>query len=233
MQDNDGVAKWTNKYDERGNRTEQAYFDEEGKPCKINDGYAKFTSKYDERGYLIEMAVYNEEDKLCLCNYNFAIWTFKYDERGNQNETAYFDVNREPINMASGFFKEIRVYDNLNNVKETIFTDKDGKLLAEQIFTFQIVQVSGQSAAQKVPAGSIILQWNDWEIGDTQADLLSEEKRSRYGEKRIYYMTQEGEFGLLYIEKGLAGTTSINFLAEKSQAIEWLKQLEDWKKQNQ
>ena len=41
-------------YDERGNVTEEACFDEQGRPTRHKDGYAKVTAKYDERGNQVE-----------------------------------------------------------------------------------------------------------------------------------------------------------------------------------
>ena len=50
----DGYARFTAKYDERGNQIEEAYFDEHGRPTRHKDGYARLTAKYDERGNQIE-----------------------------------------------------------------------------------------------------------------------------------------------------------------------------------
>ena len=168
--------------------------------------------------------------KPCISNYGYAKVTLKYDERGNQIEIAYFDEEGKPCMSNNGYFKQIRVYDKRNNMKEIIFIDKDGNKLAEQIFTRRIIATTGWALTQDVPIGSIMLQWNEWKIGDTQADFLMTSEKSRYGQKSIYYLTPAGEIQHLHIEKGLAGITNIDFVVEKSQAQAWLKQLEEWKK---
>lgn len=78
--------------------------------------------------------------------------------------------------------------------------------------------------------GSIVLQWNEWEISGTQASLLQTKKRSRYAEKDIYYLTPAGEIGHLYIERGLMGMSTVGLMIEKSKALESLEQLDEWKR---
>jgi hypothetical protein len=146
---------------------------------------------------------------------------------------AFYDEEGKPCLNNFGYFKLIKFYDERSNLKETIFIDKDGNKLAEQIFTLQVQRTTGWALTQGVPSGSIMLQWNEWKIGDTQADFLMTSEKSRYGQKSIYCLTPTGEILHLYIENGLMGLSYMDFLVEKSQAIEWLKQLEEWKKQNQ
>ena len=106
------------------------------------------------------------------------------------------------------------------------------KQLAKQIFTRQIVEVDGAALAQGVPVGSIILQYNEWRIGDTQASLIQKEKQVKYGKKEVYYLDMNGNFGRIYVKGGLMGISSYDFMVEKSMALEWLKQLEEWKINN-
>ena len=56
---NDGYAKFTAKYDDRGNQIETAFYGVDGKPCLSNDGFAKMTAKYDDRGNCIRIFVYD------------------------------------------------------------------------------------------------------------------------------------------------------------------------------
>ena len=52
---------------------------------------------------------------------------------------------------------------------------------------------------------------------------------NRYAKKSIYYLTPTGEIGHLYVKGGLSGISSYDYMVEKSQAQEWLEQLDEWK----
>ena len=48
----DGYARFTANYDERGNQTEMAYFDEQGRPTRHKDGYARLHRPLRRAGQL-------------------------------------------------------------------------------------------------------------------------------------------------------------------------------------
>ena len=230
--DNDGVAKWTFKNDDRGNRTEEAYYGIDGNPCLNNNfGIAKGTCKYDDRGNIIETAFYGIDDKPCLSITGYSICEMYYCNN-LLSTISYYDTERQPVNVR-GYFKEERIYDEKNNLKKTIYYDKGGKQLTEQIFTRQIFYVIGAALSQEVPIGSIILQYNEWKIGDTQTSYLQTEKRYRYAEKNVYYLGPTGKIGHIYVKKGLLGLGTFDFMVDNSQAMEWLEQLDEWKRNNQ
>ena len=93
-----------------------------------------------------------------------------------------------------------------------------------------MLYIGGAALAQGMPRGSIMLQYNEWRIGDSHALLSQIDKRSMYGEKDIYYLTPEGKFGHIYVKGGLLGTSSRIFMVEKSKSQEWLNQLDEWRK---
>ena len=202
-------------------------------PCLSNQGCAKWTSKYDDRGNLIEQAYYGVDGMPYLNVLGFSIAILNYNDKSQTTDVSYYDTERKPTNVR-GYFREERIYDEKNNLKETIYYDKESKLLAEQIFTRQISYVNGVALTQGVPVGSILLQYNEWRIGDTQASLLLLEKQKRYAEKNYYYLTPTGKIGHLHVKGGLMGISEFDYMVEKSKAQEWLKQLDDWKinKQN-
>lgn len=229
---NDGVAKWTRKYDDSGNIIEEAYYGIDGNPCLNNNfGIAKGTCKYDDRGNIIETAFYGIDDKPCLSITGYSICEMYYCNN-LLSTISYYDTERQPVNVR-GYFKEERIYDEKNNLKKTIYYDKGGKQLTEQIFTRQIFYVIGAALSQEVPIGSIILQYNEWKIGDTQTSYLQTEKRYRYAEKNVYYLGPTGKIGHIYVKKGLLGIGTFDFMVENSQAMEWLEQLDKWKRNNQ
>ena len=144
-----------------------------------NYGVAKVTTKYDDRGNCIEEAYYGVDGKLCLNIHRFSIGMINYNDKCQVTDVSYYDTERKPANVR-GYFREESIYDEKNNLKETIYYDKESKLLAEQIFTRQIISVSGTALAQGVPIGSILLQYNEWRIGNTQASFLLLEKQNRH-----------------------------------------------------
>ena len=105
-------------------------------------------------------------------------------------------------------------------------------MVANQISTEIVVQVTGVAQQAGLPHQSILLQWNEWKIGDAVDALSLEHVRSRYGKKDVYYITPEGDIRHLYLERGLTGITYQNYQVEKSQAVEWLKKLDEWKKEH-
>ena len=226
--DNDGVAKWTAKYDDRGNRFETAYYGVDGEPCLSNYGYAKYTAKYDDHRNQIETAYYNVDGTPCISIYGFSISVQNFNDKSQITDVSYYDTERKPMNV-KGYFREERIYDEKNNLKETIYYDKESKLLVEQIFTGQITSVNGAALAQGVPIGSIMLQLNEWRVGDSKASLLLIQQK-RYAEKKLYYLTPMGEIGYLHVKGGLMGIIYIDYMVEKSKAQEWWKQLDEWKR---
>ena len=224
-----GYATWISKYDDRGNILETSYYGVDGEPCLNSEGVAKWTRKYDDRGNEIETACYGVDGKPCLSIDGSSIMTMNYNDRCQITELSYYDTERKPINVR-GYFKDVRKYDERNNFKEAVYYDKEGKQLAELVFTMQVTGVTGAALAQGLPVGSIELQFNEWWIGDAKASYMQIAERCRYAEKNVYYLTPTGEFFHLYVKGGLMGTTRYDFMVEKGQVQKWLQQLDEWKK---
>ena len=55
-----GYARYTARFDERGNRIEVAYFDEHDRPTRSDEGIARSLATYDARGYPIEEICFDE-----------------------------------------------------------------------------------------------------------------------------------------------------------------------------
>ena len=224
----EGYAIGTMKYDERGNQIEAASYGVDGTPCLNVYGYAKEITKFDDRGNPIEITFYGIDGEVCCNAIGAAVMTFKHNDNCQVIETSYFDKDRKPVN-ARGYFKEVRIYDENNCLLETNYYDSEDNILAEQVFTRQISFVEGAALTQGVPVGSVILQFNEWSICDTQAAYLQIEKKNKYAEKEVYYLTPAGEFGRVYVKGGLLGWAVYDFMVEKNSALEWLKQLNEWK----
>ena len=104
--------------------------------------------------------------------------------------------------------------------------------MTNQICTEIVARVDGVALQAGLPLQSILLQWNDWKIGDAADALTLEFDRSRNGKKVVYNITPEGEIKYLYVERGVLGISYSNYNVEKSQADEWLKKLEQYKKEH-
>jgi pSer/pThr/pTyr-binding forkhead associated (FHA) protein len=97
----DGDARFTAKYDERGNRTEWAYFGLEGRPVPHKDGFAKATAKYDERGNNTEVAYFGPDDKPVLHKDGYAKVTWTHDANRNRMDACYYDTDGKPLRTRS------------------------------------------------------------------------------------------------------------------------------------
>lgn len=62
----------------------------------------------------------------------YSIEETKYNDKCLPTELSYYDTEREHMNIRR-YFKEVRIYDEDNNLKATIYYDKEGTQLAEQI----------------------------------------------------------------------------------------------------
>ena len=225
----EGIAKWVRKYDDRGNEIESAFFGTDGEPCLHKDGIAKRVRKYDDRGYLIEQAFFGTDGKPCLISYGFGKMTYVYDDFGNNIQQAFWGIHDEPVE-AMGYHRIVRNYDDRHHTIDVTYYNKENQQLAQQISSEIVVYVSGFALQAGLPVQSILLQWNDWKLGDAFDVLSLEHDRSRYGKKDIYYMTPDGTIKHLFVERGPSGITHQNYNVEKSQAEEWMKMLAEWKR---
>lgn len=151
-----GYAILRSTYDDNGNETERAFFDDNDKPVNVDLGYAKWVSEYDEFGNMTKRTYYNKGGAVCVIKDGYAIISMKYDERGNIVESQYFDetgkpaknfyVNKytydnrdnetefsiftsdqKPATNANGFHRRTQIYNNRNNVTEIHFYDTKGE----------------------------------------------------------------------------------------------------------
>ncbi|OQZ01082.1 MAG: hypothetical protein B6D35_04145 [Candidatus Brocadia sp. UTAMX2] len=85
-------------YDKHGNKIEEVYFDEKGKPTRNQNGYAIGKMKYDERGNKTEQAYFDEEDKPTQNKYGYSKVRWKYNEHDNQIEDVlYLDTHGRKV----------------------------------------------------------------------------------------------------------------------------------------
>ncbi|MDR1347021.1 MAG: toll/interleukin-1 receptor domain-containing protein [Prevotellaceae bacterium] len=109
-----GYASRKAKYDDCGNKIEQAFFENDGTPA-VGDGCAKWTAKYDKYGNEIEASCFGIDGKLSLYKGEYAKLLSKYDDQGNKIEESYFDINDMPCLHKGGFAKWIATYNERGN----------------------------------------------------------------------------------------------------------------------
>ena len=117
----------TVKYDERGNRTEEAYFDEQGRPTRNKDGYAKATVKYDERGNIGPRWPTSTSKAGPPGTRTASPGRPKYDERGNRPRRP--TSTSRPAHPEQGRLRQVRPssYDERGNRTEVAYFDEQGR----------------------------------------------------------------------------------------------------------
>ncbi len=147
-----GVAKMEIAWDDRDNRTEMKYYDDNGKLVHITknvfdvngnmterqqfedvgklraEGVAKSLYQFDESNHLLHLAVYDKDGKLIDDDDETAEEFFKYDEKGNLVEKSYKKANGSfGVDKSEGFAIKRYVYDGHGHIAEDRFFDADDK----------------------------------------------------------------------------------------------------------
>lgn len=117
------------QYDIRGNLTDWAYYDGQGKLAYYEKEHAaRFTCAYDKQGNCIEYRFYNENNELFLYRNQYAIHKIKYDKRSNPIEEAYYDTNNRLITTRGKYAIQRMKYDERGNCIEKANYDKTKRL---------------------------------------------------------------------------------------------------------
>ena len=217
-------------YDDRNRPIALIYYDITGKACLTNEGMAGFTRSYDERGNNIESVSLGIDGQPCMSMYGYAKEVNKYDDKDNCIETAYYDVDGNPCLNEYGYFRVENVYKN-NDVINNIYYDSDDNVIINLYKTmyFKEVLPDGCAAEQGVPANSVVLKWNNWEIGSSWSALWNEFSRSNYGEKDVVVLTPEMEIIHLFVDSGKLDVVLSDMSIDESQIDEWKPLYEEWK----
>ena len=97
-------------YDENGNRTETAYFDEADHPVLGADGYASMRREYDENGFVLQESYFDTEGNPVTASGGYASVSYERDQRGNALETRWYDENGQPVEV-KGAARAVAAYD--------------------------------------------------------------------------------------------------------------------------
>ena len=227
---NEGYAKCTKRYDDKGKLFESAFYGIDGEPRMSSYGYARTTFKYDDRGKEIETACFDVSGQRCVSIFGYSIRNTHYNEKGFADELCYLGADSLPIEPF-GYYREVRTMNERGEVVKTTYFDKQNKSLGDYCFAMQVTNVSGFALNQGVPLGSVVVQCNDWVIGDSQEKAY--QQRQRRSHRDYYLMPPNGEILHLYREFGALGLSMYDMTIEKTRADEWRASLEEWKKRHE
>ena len=220
------IAKGVLKYDNRGNMIERAAYGLNGEPVVSLNGEHILRCKYDARNNIIEESHYGTDGNLCLVSEGFAVFKIVRDERGRAVEGLRLGTDSLPVEP----YREVWTLNKQGGKIKSTYYDKDNKLLGDYYSTFLVTGLAGYALSQNVPIGSLVLQFNDWTIGDKEKDIHQQLNRKVGIE--YYILTPTGEIIHLKKDRAPVGLGLNDYLVEKSQAEEWRTMLETWKKKN-
>ena len=118
-----GYFQALQKYDARGNVTENSYLDEQGQPALGEDGAAKWIAQYDAASRRVAQSFLGANGEAVHTKYGYTDWTRAFDEHGRAVSEEYlgFDAGR-------GFFRKSVAYEYLDRVMVLAYFDVQGGL---------------------------------------------------------------------------------------------------------
>ena len=93
----EGFAKWTARFNARGNQVEQTYFGIDGQPALGPNALAGWASKFDVRGNRVETTYFGIDGQPALRKEGYARIVSDYDEKNLPTKTLYFDAAGKPV----------------------------------------------------------------------------------------------------------------------------------------
>lgn len=106
----DGCAKKTFDYDDRGNNIAAACFDAQEKLAPYKQGCSRFAWEYDDSGRQKSESCFGADNKPFVGPPGYAKWTKEFDDSGNLLEEAYFD-DQGRLTLNKTFSKLVKKYD--------------------------------------------------------------------------------------------------------------------------
>lgn len=106
---NDGYARWTKRYDERGLLREQNYWGTNGPAADV----AREEYRYDAGGNLLEKLAFDARgDPANQRGTRWHKWEAAYDADGQRTNLAYRDINGALVNGANGYARQVSRFEN-------------------------------------------------------------------------------------------------------------------------
>lgn len=127
MPGKNGYAEARIKYDDRGWRIADAFFDSSGLPTVNADGVFGIRYVFDTRKNVIEHTNLGRDGKRTAEKGGYAILRASFNERNQLATICAFDSEDCPCLTAQGFHRAERSYDYRGNLVETTWFGGDGK----------------------------------------------------------------------------------------------------------
>lgn len=249
-----GYAKEKDKYDMYDNNVEKSYWGVDGKMCFSNEKISRIIYTYNDKGQSIRKEFYNPDNNRCysyegisimeiddnyynsdvisydtsyhkcINSYGFCKLHTEYDGRGGVIERSFWGINDEPI-VAMGYHCYKPTYDQRGHVISVQYLDADGNEIVKQVTTKMATSITQWAASKGLPEGSILIQYNDWKIGDSLAKLQELISKCEDRGKDVYYLTPDGTIMHLYKENGYIGVIHTDYNMDVTLAKEILERL--------
>ena len=208
-----GIAGSTWKYDERGNKMEQAFFGVDGEPVLIEDGYARWKARCDKLGHEVERAYFGLDGKPTLYKDGNARVTYRYDERGNKIEMAYFDAEGNSV-LIDGIGALVRyAYDDYDRRVSTVYLDERGQVVPLEV---EVKEISphGEAARIGMKPGDRLLSCDGVPLHSREQfhDRVDLTDVDRLGCQQLVYR-REGATISIHASSGYFGADLINVRA--------------------
>jgi len=125
-----GAAVIKAKFDIRGNRVEETYYDIYGSLIEVENAYAKSTYSYDAAGNIIESAHWNKYGEIVILS-GIAKYKKTHDESGREIESSFFGMNDQPALVSWGGYHR----------KVTEYSRENGFMITEKYFSKENVRI--------------------------------------------------------------------------------------------
>lgn len=220
------------QYDEKGRQTGVSFFGADNLPCPNHEGSARLVSSFEEDGHSVSVVSYDTRGEKNLNKYGFCRIQRIFDANGMEVERRFFDTQDKAVD-AMGYHRSVTTYDQRRRQTGIVYYDSKNRELANLIRTEMVTSVTGAAAQQAgLAVGSMLLQWNGWKLGDSLESLQEEHRKSRYGQKDLYYMGPDGNIVHVFVDTGLVGIGFQYYNIPQATATDWQQALNYWGKEN-
>lgn len=217
-------AKKTFKYDNQSHCIEECFYDIKGNLCSNDKGVSVYHYTYDRLGNVTEKSCYDTNRKPCLDKSGVHKIIRKYNEKSWLLETCLYDEKNKPTE-ALGYFKKENTYNRDGSIANTIYYNAQKQQVESQIYACLVYAVEGKAKQIGIPANSIIVKWNNWEVGEGEEKFKLEYDKSNFLPKTIICLTPDGYLKEFHIEEVLTGLSIRSSSVSQEQANNALKQL--------
>lgn len=127
------ISEYKFKYDERGNKIEEAYYDASNLPILHPDGYFRVVTLYNAFNHIIGYSYYDTFNQPCCCKKGYSTIEQDCDSYGRPIRIRYYNENKQPIRI-NGFAISLYQYDNTGKIlKCSYFTEQEQPILATDL----------------------------------------------------------------------------------------------------